>query len=107
MTDDDSLAVFGELQKLTAEVFLPFFEKFGNGAAIEELANRQPLSNLGPYTMGAPIEHRAMRSLILAKLENPGRYDIVRRAFVELDKGMFPREQRLAMLNKVDQMVLH
>lgn len=47
-----------------------------------------------------------MLSLILAKIVNPGRYVQVRETFVTQDKGMFPREQRMAMLAKVDAMEL-
>jgi hypothetical protein len=37
---------------------------------------------------------------------NPQRYAEVRETFIRLDKGMFPREKRLEMLRRVDEMVL-
>lgn len=85
---------------------LPFYERFADLRAIEKLANEKPLADLLPYTVGGPIEDRAMRSLLLAKAVNPERYALVRETFVTLDKGMFPREKRLEMLRRVDEMEL-
>lgn len=103
----DVAAVAAEGEALFLNAGLPFFSKFADLASVEAFANEHPLADLHPYTVGGPMEHRAMRSLILAKLVNPGRYAAVREEFIRLDKGMFPREHRLAMLAKVDAMELH
>jgi hypothetical protein len=104
--DEDVAAVAAEGQSLFLTKGLPFFAEYSDLVAVEALANRRPLADLDPYTVGGPMEHRAMRSLLLAKAVNQGVYAAVREAFVRLDKGMFPREQRLAMLAKVDAMTL-
>jgi hypothetical protein len=93
-----------EAEALFKEEGLPFFEQFATLEALEAFANHQPLAELYPYSLGGPMEHRAMRSMLLAKTVNPGRYAAVRETFIRLDQGMFPREQRMAMLQKVDAM---
>ena len=100
----DVAAVASEGQALFLNAGLPFFAKFADLASVEAFANEHPLADLHPYTVGGPMEDRAMRSLILARLVNPGRYAAVREEFLRLDKGMFPRDHRLAMLAKVDAM---
>jgi len=104
--DEDTSRIAQEGAALFRDKGLPFFAEFANLSIVEALANRHPLIDLHPYNFGGPMEHRAMRSLILAKIVNPGRYAQVRETFVTLDKGMFPREQRMAMLAKVDAMEL-
>lgn len=84
---------------------LPFYQRFGDLGEVEAWANKIPLAEINP-SVGGPMEHRAMRSLMLAKAVNPGRYAAVREAFITLDKGMFPREKRLAMLGQVEAMTL-
>lgn len=102
----DIAAVAAEGQNLFLTKGLPFFAEYGDLAAVEALANRHPLADIDPYTVGGPMEDRAMRSLLLAKAVNPSRYAAVREEFIRLDKGMFPREHRLAMLAKVDAMAM-
>lgn len=104
--DDDIAAVAAEGQNLFLTKGLAFFSEYGDLAAVEALANRHPLADIDPYTVGGPMEDRAMRSLLLAKAVNPSRYAAVRDEFIRLDKGMFPREHRLAMLAKVDAMAM-
>lgn len=104
--EDDIAAVAAEGQNLFLTKGLPFFAQYGDLAAVEALANRRPLADIDPYSVGGPMEDRAMRSLLLAKAVNPSRYAAVREEFIRLDKGMFPREQRLAMLAKVDAMAM-
>lgn len=82
-----------------------FYQRFGDLRAVEEWVNKIPLAELNP-SAGGPMEDRAMRALLLAKAVNPGRYASVRETFIALDQGMFPREQRMQMLQKVDNMVL-
>lgn len=82
-----------------------FYPRFADLREVEEWVNKKPLAYTNP-TAGGPIEHLAMRALILAKLVNPARYVEVRDAFLLLDKGMFPRERRMAMLQTVDDMSL-
>lgn len=94
-----------EVSALFEQRALPFYQRFGDLREVEAWANKNPLAEINP-TVGGPIEHRAMRSLLLAKAVNPERYAAVREAFVTLDKGMFPREKRVAMLGQVDAMVL-
>ena len=103
---DDIARVAREIEFAFKERALPFYQRFSDLAQIEALANEAPLADLAPYTVGLPIEHRAMRSLLLAKAVNPARYAAVREAFVTLDQGMFPRGKRLEMLRCVDSMTL-
>lgn len=103
---DDIARAAREIEFAFKERALPFYQHFSDLAQIEALANKAPLADLAPYTVGLPIEHRAMRSLLLAKAVNPARYAAVREAFVTLDQGMFPREKRLEMLRRVDAMTL-
>lgn len=105
-TDEDIARIAAETEAVFTQTALPFYERFADLRAIEELANKQPLADFMPYTVGLVMEHRAMRSLLLAKAVNPQRYAVVRETFIQLDKGMFPRERRLQMLQRVDEMVL-
>ncbi len=98
--------IAAETEAVFTQIALPFYARFADLRAIEELANKQPLADFMPYTVGGPIEDRAIRSLLLAKAVNPQRYAAVRQAFIKLDKGMYPREKRLQMLQRVDEMVL-
>jgi len=104
--DDDLASIAAETSAVFTRVALPFYERFADLRSIEDIANKQPLADLTPFTVGLAMEHRAMRSLLLAKAVNPQRYAEVREAFVKLDKGMFPRDKRLQMLQQVDKMVL-
>lgn len=104
--NEDITNIAIETEVVFAKTALPFYERFADLRAIEELANTQPLADFMPYTVGLAMEHRAMRSLLLAKAVNPSRYAAVRETFIQLDKGMFPRERRLQMLQRVDEMVL-
>lgn len=103
---DDIVRVAREIETAFTNRALPFYQRFCDLKAIEILANEVPLADLAPYTIGLPMEDRAMRSLLLAKAVNPARYAAVREAFVTLDQGMFPREKRLEMLRRVDEMTL-
>lgn len=93
-----------EIETLFVQAALPFYQRFADLTEIEALANKTPLADIDPYGVGGPMEHRAMRSLLLAKAANPERYAAVRDTFVTLDKGMFPREKRMEMLQRVDEM---
>lgn len=104
--NDDIARVAQEIETVFLQKGLPFYERFADLHVIEELANKSPLADIAPYGVGGPMEHRAMRSLLLAKAVNPQRYAAVRETFIQLDKGMFPREKRLQMLQRVDEMVL-
>ena len=104
--NDDIARVAQEIETVFLQKGLPFYERFADLHVIEELANKSPLADIAPYGAGGPMEHRAMRSLLLAKAVNPQRYAAVRETFIQLDKGMFPREKRLQMLQRVDEMVL-
>jgi hypothetical protein len=104
--NEDIALIAAETEAVFTQMALPFYQHFADLRAIEELANKQPLADLMPYTVGLPMEHRAMRSLLLAKAVNPQRYVSVRETFIQLDKGMFPREKRLEILRRVDEMVL-
>jgi len=104
--DEDITRIATETETVFTQTALPFYERFADLRAIEELANKQPLADFMPYTVGLAMEDRAMRSLLLAKAVNPQRYAAVREEFLRLDKGMFPREKRLEMLRRVDEMVL-
>jgi hypothetical protein len=63
------------------EVALGFYAHFRHLQKIEALANARPLEDISPFTIGLPMEHRAFRSLILAKLANPARYVPIREEF--------------------------
>jgi hypothetical protein len=104
--NEDITRIAAETEAVFTQTALPFYERFADLRAIEELANKQPLTDFMPYTVGLAMEDRAMRSLLLAKAVNPSRYALVRETFLKLDKGMFPREKRLDMLRRVDEMVL-
>ncbi|PIF77364.1 hypothetical protein CLU95_4538 [Variovorax sp. 54] len=97
--------VAGQLAGLLDHSEKVFYPRFADLKEVEEWVNKNPLADTNP-TAGGPIEHLAMRALILAKLVNPPRYAAVREAFLALDKGMFPRERRMAMLQRVDEMSL-
>lgn len=96
---NEGLAIFHE-------VAVPFFSRFQNLREIEALANAHPLEDITPFTVGLAMEHRAFRSLILARLVNPDRYGQIRAKFLDGNVGMFPPERRLAMLAKVDALQL-
>lgn len=104
--NDDIARIAQEIETIFLQKGLPFYDRFVDLHAIEELANKKPLADIAPYGVGGPMEHRAMRSLLLAKAVNPQRYAAVRETFIQLDKGMFPREKRLQMLQRVDEMEL-
>lgn len=104
--DEDIARIATETEAIFTQTALPFYARFADLRAIEELANKQPLADFMPYTVGLPMEHRAMRSLLLAKAVNPQQYAAVREEFIRQDKGMFPRERRLQMLQRVDEMEL-
>ena len=104
--DEDIARIATETECVFTQTAVPFYERFADLRAIEELANKQPLADFMPYTVGLAMEDRGMRSLLLAKAVNPQRYAAVRETFIQLDKGMFPREKRLQMLQRVDEMVL-
>ena len=104
--NEDIARIAAETEAVFTQVALAFYERFADLCAIEELANKRPLADFMPYTVGLAMEDRAMRSLLLAKAVNPQRYAAVRETFIQLDKGMFPRDKRLQMLQRVDDMVL-
>ncbi|APW38594.1 hypothetical protein RD110_16470 [Rhodoferax koreense] len=101
----DVQKVAGQLVELLDHSEKVFYPRFADLKEVEEWINKKPLADTNP-TAGGPIEHLTMRALILAKLVNPPRYAVVREAFLALDKGMFPREKRMAMLQTVDGMSL-
>lgn len=94
-----------EIAEFFTHYALPFYQRFSDLREVEEWVNKTVLADLNP-SAGGPAEHRAMRALLLAKAVNPARYAIVREAFITHDKGMFPRERRMQMLERVDDMVL-
>jgi hypothetical protein len=104
--DEDIARIANETEGVFTQTALPFYERYADLRAVEDLANKQPLADFMPYTVGLAMEHRGMRSLLLAKAVNPQRYAVVRETFIKLDKGMYPREKRLQMLQRVDEMVL-
>lgn len=104
--EEDIPSVAREIEATFTQVALPFYQRFSDLEEIEELANKAPLADIDPYGVGGPMEHRAMRSLLLAKAVNPERYAAVRDTFLTLDKGMFPHEKRMEMLRRVDEMQL-
>lgn len=85
---------------------VPFYNRFSHLEEVEKALNKSPMMDISPYTGGLPVEHRAMRSLLCAKAVNPERYDLVRETFIKMNKGMFPLEKRMQMLEKVDAMKL-
>ena len=85
---------------------VPFYNQFSHLEEVEKMLNKVPMADISPYTGGLPVEHRAMRSLLCAKAVNPERYSVVRDTFVKMNKGMFPFEKRMEMLEKVDAMKL-
>jgi hypothetical protein len=95
--------VAGQLGSLFDHSEKVFYARFADLREIEEWVNKNPLALTNP-TAGGVIEHLAMRALILAKLVNPPRYAAVRETFLALDNGMFPRERRMVMLQKVEEM---
>lgn len=97
--------VASEIAEFFVQQAQPFYQRFGDLIAVEEWANKTPLAELNP-SAGGPMEDRAMRALLLAKAVNPGRYASVRETFIALDQGMFPRERRMQMLQRVDDMLL-
>ncbi|MFG5775757.1 hypothetical protein ACFIQF_01665 [Comamonas sp. J-3] len=103
--NEDAARIGQELSNVFEQRALPFYQRFGDLAEVEEWVNKKPLADTNP-SAGGPIEHLAMRSLLLAKAVNPQRYAAVREAFIQMDKGMFPRERRIQMLQKVDSMLL-
>lgn len=97
--------VAGQLAGLLDHAEKVFYPRFADLKEVEEWVNKTPMADTNP-SAGGPVEHLAMRGLILAKLVNPPRYAAVREAFLALDRGMFPRERRMAMLQRVDEMSL-
>jgi hypothetical protein len=94
-----------EVEAIFAQRALPFYERFENLVELEAFANAKPLADIAGYTLGLPLEHRAMRSLLLAKAVNPSRYAAVREAFLNSpQKTMFPREKCMDMLRRVDEL---
>ncbi len=105
--DDDLASVARALEATFVECALPFYARFKDLRQVESFANGRPLADLSPYTLGLPLEHRAMRSLLLAKAVNPDRYPVVRAAFLNSDKKtMFPRDRCLEMLATVDELAV-
>lgn len=103
----DIAMVAYEVEVLFSQTSLPFYERFADLREVEKLANTSPLSDLSPYSVGGPLDHQAMRSLLLAKAVNPARYASVREAFVTSDKKtLFPREKCMELLRRVDAMEL-
>lgn len=97
--------VAGQLAGLLDQAEKVFYPRFADLKEVEEWVNKTPMADTNP-SAGGPIEHLAMRGLILAKLVNTPRYAAVREAFLALDRGMFPRERRMAMVHQVDEMCL-
>lgn len=104
--DADVARVASEGIAIFREIAMPFFQRFSHLRAVEELVNARPLDDFMPYTVGLAMEHRAFRSMILAKLVNPNRYALIREQFLARNVGLFPVERRLAMLAQVDAMQL-
>jgi hypothetical protein len=101
--EGDLAIVARSLEATFVECALPFYARFSDLREVESFANDRPLADLSPYTFGLPLEHRAMRSLLLAKAVRPDRYPIVRAAFLNSEKKtMFPRDRCLEMLATVD-----
>ncbi|MCT8175448.1 hypothetical protein [Variovorax sp. CY25R-8] len=102
---EDVETVAREIEAIFASRALLFYERFADLVKLEAFANAKPLADIAGYSLGLPLEHRAMRSLLLAKAVNPGRYPVVREAFVNSpQKTWFPREKCLDMLRRVDEM---
>jgi len=101
----DMTVVAREIEVVLSEELLPFFKRYANLDEIEKLANVRPLVEYEQYSVGGPLDHRAMRSLLLAKAANPGRYASVREAFVTSElKTLFPRAKCMELLARVDEM---
>ena len=104
--DADVARVANEGIAIFRDIAVPFYQRFSDLHAVEAFVNAKPLEDLWPYTVGLAMEHRAFRSMILAKLVNPNRYASIREQFLARNVGIFPVERRLAMLAQVDAMQL-
>jgi hypothetical protein len=104
--ETDIARVANEGIAIFQDIALPFFERFSRLQVVEAFVNEDPLADIMPYNVGLAMEHRAFRSMLLAKLVNPERYASIREQFLARNVGMFPVERRLAMLAKVDAMQL-
>lgn len=103
----DVAMIAHEVETLFLQTSLPFYQRFADLREIEKLANATPLADLSPYSVGGPLDHQAMRSLLLAKAVNPEHYLSVRDAFVTSNtKTLFPREKCMELLRRVDAMEL-
>lgn len=103
----DIATVAREVEAFFVTTSLPFYQRFAELREVERLVNEKPLAELMPYSAGGPLDHLAMRSLLLAKAVNPTRYASVREAFLKSEKKtLFPREQCLEMVKRIDEMVI-
>jgi len=101
----DVAHVSQQVAELFVHMALPFYARFADLREVEEWVNKTPLADANP-TAGGPMEDRAFHALLLAKAVNPSRYASIREAFITLDQGMFPRDKRMAMLQRVDEIQL-
>lgn len=103
---EDTAAVAVQLEEAFLEQATIFYKRFSRLSEVEELLNREPMADISPYSGGFIPEDRAVTSLLCAKAINPLRYDAVKDAFIAQDKGMYPREKRMELINRVDKMII-
>lgn len=103
--EEDTAVVTQDIATFFTQMSMPFYQCFADLREIEKVSNKIPLADLSPYSIGGPTDHRAMRSLLLAKAVNPERYASVREAFMTSDKKtLFPREKCMDLLKRIDAM---
>ncbi|USX18315.1 hypothetical protein NHH82_20890 [Oxalobacteraceae bacterium OTU3REALA1] len=104
----DAANVALEIAAYFSQYALPFYQRFADVSEVEMLANTIPMvdsAKLSPYSVGGPLDHQAMRSLLLAKAVNPERYAQVREAFITSPKKtLFPRDKCMKMVERIDAM---
>jgi len=101
----DVESVTSEVARIFMEKALSFFQRFSDLSAVEEFVNRAPLIDISPYNAGGPLDHLAIRSLLLAKAVNPARYQMVRAACIASPKKtMWPRERFLQQISQIDSL---
>jgi hypothetical protein len=103
----DAARLAEEIVPFFEQKALPFYQRFADLKEAEALANTIPMADgakLAPLSVG-PLDHQAMRSLLLAKAVNPVRYPQVREAFISSPKKtLFPRDKCLQMVARIDAM---
>lgn len=106
--EEDIVAAVETLYRYYTDIVKPFFERYDNLEAIDDIINNEPYNHI-PAHFGGNCDDRCMKGLIVAKLVNNPRYNELVTIYNEEMKETFRdfRQEAIENYNKVRDYLKH